>query len=149
MSDEILDTPAFAVINTRHLPYAPQRIFGAFADPEQLKQWWGPEGFTNEVTYCDFRVGGELHITMINENARRFENTKRFLDISEPERITFQHLQPMHDFVMSITHEPEGEGTILTWRMDFAAGQDAELAPFLRAANEQNFDRLEAFLRTN
>ncbi len=149
MSDDILDSPAFAVVNTRHLPYPPQRVFDAFADPDQLKVWWGPEGFTNQVTHCDFREGGELHITMINENERHFENTKRFIEIVAPERIVFQHLQPMHDFVMTITHEPTGGGTLLTWRMDFAAGQDAELAPFLHGANEQNFDRLEAFLNTN
>ena len=146
MNDDTLTAPAFAVVNTRRLPYPPRRLFEAFADPEQLKMWWGPAGFTNEVTHHDFRVGGEMHVTMINENARHFENVKRFTEIVEPERIVFQHLQPMHDFTMTITHEAVDEGTQLTWRMDFPAGQDAGLQAFLHAANEQNFDRLEAFL---
>jgi hypothetical protein len=52
---------------------------------------------------------------------------------------------------MTMTFTPEGEGTRLGWRMQFAPSQMADelgddLAQFLHAANEQNFDRLEDFL---
>jgi uncharacterized protein YndB with AHSA1/START domain len=140
---------AFEVVNTRRLPFPQARVFAAFADPEQLAIWWGPDGFTNEVGVFEFEVGGRFEITMINENDRRFENTKRFIEISAPERVVFEHLEPVHHFLMTHTFEAVGDQTQLTWLMQFAGdGENADLKEFLHAANEQNFDRLEAHLRS-
>ncbi len=145
---ETLDTPAYQVLNRRRLPFPHARVYSAFADPEQVKIWWGPEGFTNRIDTFDLREGGKWLFTMINENDREFDNIKEFLEVS-PQRIVMQHVEPMHDFVMIMTFDPAGDdATDLTWIMDFAPGQDDGLAPFLEAANEQNFDRLEAHLNT-
>ncbi len=140
---------AFEVVNTRRLPFPQARVFAAFADPEQLAIWWGPEGFTNEVGVFEFHVGGRFEITMINENDRRFENTKRFIEIVAPERVVFEHLEPVHHFLMTHMFEAVGDQTQLTWLMQFAGdGETAYLKEFLHAANEQNFDRLEAYLKS-
>lgn len=145
---ETTDTPAFEVINTRRLSFSPAQVFQAFADPEQLQIWWGPEGFTNRFDTFDFRVGGSWLFTMINENDREFPIVKEFIEVT-PQRIVMKHIQPMHDFVMTITFQPAPDNaTDLTWIMDFAPGQDDGLATFLEAANEQNFDRLEAHLNS-
>jgi len=147
-TDEILDTPAFEVVNTRRLPFPRALVFKAFADPDLLKVWWGPEGFTNRFDTFDLRVGGQWLFTMVSDSGREFPNIKEFLEIDAPERIVFRHIQPMHDFDMTMRFEAAGEETDLTWIMHFAPGQDAELEPFLRNANEQNFDRLEDLLKT-
>ncbi|ESQ74864.1 SRPBCC domain-containing protein [Asticcacaulis sp. AC402] len=145
-----MDSPnsdtGFTVINTRYLAFAPEQVFGAFADPAQLLVWWGPHGFTNVVDEFDFRPGGVFRITMTNETGRTFENAKQFLDIEQPRRVVLRHYQPMHDFTMTMLFDADGDGTELTWRMDFVPGSDSAIAEFLQAANEQNFDRLEAFL---
>jgi uncharacterized protein YndB with AHSA1/START domain len=145
-----MDSPSndtgFTVKNTRYLAFTPEKVFDAFADPAKLVQWWGPHGFTNVVDEFDFRPGGEFRITMTNETGRAFENAKRFIHIDRPNRVVFRHYQPMHDFTMAMHFVPDGDGTELTWRMDFVPGSNSDLAQFLEAANEQNFDRLEAFL---
>jgi uncharacterized protein YndB with AHSA1/START domain len=33
-------------------------LWKAWSDPEQMKRWWGPKGFTTPVCKIDFRVGG-------------------------------------------------------------------------------------------
>jgi uncharacterized protein YndB with AHSA1/START domain len=33
----------------RVLRHPPQRVFEAFAKPELLARWWGPDGFTNTL----------------------------------------------------------------------------------------------------
>jgi uncharacterized protein YndB with AHSA1/START domain len=143
-----MDTPAYQVLNRRRLSFPHAQVYGAFADPEQLKIWWGPEGFTNRIAIFDLRPGGEWRLTMINENDRAFDNIKEFLEVSSAQ-IVMQHIAPMHDFIMTMRFEPAGDdATDLTWIMDFAPGQDDGLAPFLEAANEQNFDRLEAHLNS-
>jgi len=143
----------FTVTNARRLPWSRERVFGAFADPAQLVHWWGPHGFTNRIDVFDFRAGGDFHITMTSEKGKAFENLKRFTDIVVPSRIVFLHLQPMHDFTMIMLFAESGEGDYggcdLTWRMDFAPGSDDGLHDFLHAANEQNFDRLETYLRSH
>lgn len=147
--NDITDTPAFEVVNTRRLPFSQMQVFQAFADPAQLAVWWGPEGFTNRFERFDLHVGGQWLFTMTNDTGRDFDNAKEFLEIKAPERIVFRHIQPLHDFVMTMTFEAiAADETDLTWVMDFTPGQDDGLAPFLEAANEQNFDRLETHLKT-
>ena len=36
-------------------------VFKAFTDPEKLKHWWGPKGFTVVKSQMDLRVGGIYH----------------------------------------------------------------------------------------
>jgi len=145
---ETTDTPAYKVLNRRRLPFPHAKVYTAFADPEQVKLWWGPHGFTNRIDTFDLRVGGRWLFTMVNENDREFDNVKEFLEVS-PERIVMQHIEPMHDFVMTMSFNAvDDDTTELTWIMKFAPGQDPGLAPFLEAANEQNLDRLEAHLQT-
>lgn len=145
---ETIDTPSYKVLNRRRLPFPHKQVYDAFADPEQVKIWWGPDGFTNRIDSFDLREGGQWRFTMINENDREFDNIKAFLEVS-PSRIVMQHIEPMHDFIMTMSFDAVDDGTTdLTWIMNFAPGQDDGLAPFLEAANEQNFDRLEAHLNT-
>ena len=141
---------AFEVVNTRLLPFPQAQVFAAFAEPDQLAVWWGPEGFTNEVVAFELEVGGRFEIVMINENDRRFENVKRFTEVVAPERVVFEHIEPVHHFLMTHIFKQVGEDqTELTWLMQFAGdGDNADLKDFLHAANEQNFDRLEAHLQT-
>ncbi|MVN85571.1 SRPBCC domain-containing protein [Deinococcus sp. HMF7620] len=42
----------------------PELVFAAFTQPEHLRQWWGPRGWT--LTHCtvDLRPGGRWHYCM-------------------------------------------------------------------------------------
>ena len=39
-------------------------VWKAWVDPEMVKQWWGPEGFTCPVAKIDFREGGTSLVCM-------------------------------------------------------------------------------------
>lgn len=137
------------IVNTRVLAAPPATVFAAFATPESLAQWWGPAGFTNTVPQFDFRPGGSWQIVMKAPNGAEYDNHARFLTIEPPARIVYEHLAPMHRFEMQMTYEEADTGkTKLTWRMRLERSAEHErLKDFLFNANEQNFDRLEAFLR--
>lgn len=49
-------------------------VFKAFSEPEHLKQWWGPRGWTVPVCNVDFRPGGVWHYCMkcVDENQGDF-----------------------------------------------------------------------------
>lgn len=44
-----------------------ERVFAAWTDPDQVAQWWGPDGFDapREKLEIDLRVGGRFAITMV------------------------------------------------------------------------------------
>ena len=75
------------------------------------------------------------------------ENLSEFVEVAAPERVVFQHLDPMHAFRMTMVLAPRGAETALTWTMRFDdPGEVARLGKFIADANEQNFDRLAAHL---
>jgi uncharacterized protein YndB with AHSA1/START domain len=48
----------------RSIKASPERVFDAFTDPDQLKQWWWPNGFSCPAAEVDLRVGGTYRIAM-------------------------------------------------------------------------------------
>lgn len=137
------------IISTRGFAAPRETLFRVFANPADLAQWWGPKGFSNTITRFDFRPGGAWRFVMHGPDGTDYPNAKDFIDVEEPVRIVFQHLDPKHRFTMTMTFEPLGSagGTRLTWRMLFDPNEDNEkIKGFIVEANEQNFDRLEAFL---
>lgn len=139
------DNSAREIISRRKLAATREQIFNAIADPQQLALWWGPAGFMNEFHRFDFRAGGDWKFTMIGPDGAKYENESRFIEIS-PSRIVFEHFGA-HHFVMTMTLEETAGKTTLTWTQlhDTPAEREA-MMQFVPAANEQNFDRLQAHL---
>jgi uncharacterized protein YndB with AHSA1/START domain len=91
------------IVNVRVFNAPRELLFNAWADPEQLKQWWGPNGFTNTFHEFDFRPGGTWKFTMHSPEGEDFLNTCIFEKIEKPARIVFRHLLPMHKFQLTAT----------------------------------------------
>ena len=143
------DNEGMVVTAKRHFHFAPEDMFSAFSDPERLKLWWGPEGFTNTIHVFDFRPAGKWQFTMHAPDGENYENTCTFVAILTEKRIEFIHHLPMHVFTMTMTFEPENTGTNMKWQMDFEPNEtNTAVRPFVEAGNEQNFDRLERHLKT-
>lgn len=131
----------------RWLNVAPSAIYAACVDPERLARWWGPAGFSNTFHVCDPRPGGDWRFTMQGPDGTAFEMDNRFIELLPDERVVIGHDQPGHTFTLTIGLEPENGGTRLSWLMRFDPPADAEpVRDAILAANEQNFDKLEAEL---
>lgn len=142
-----MSADAHAIVSSRVLAVARDRVWVAFSDPVALAGWWGPAGFTNSFHGFDFRPGGAWRFTMYGPDGAAYEMDHRFLEVVAPERIVLRHFQQGHDFTLTITLTEEGGRTRVTWHMLFADPAEAEkLRAFLLVANEQNLDRLEAHL---
>lgn len=140
-------TEKMEIFNERLFSVDRETLFQAFADPKTLEQWWGPHGFTNTITAFDFHPGGTWNITMTASDGTDFHNVSTFRDITAPETIVFEHHEPMHVYTIDMNFIKDPAGTTLRWRMVFdATEENLHLKKFIAAANEQNFDRLEAAL---
>ena len=48
----------------RNYDAAASKVWQAWTDPEQLKQWWGPDNVTVPECQVDLKVGGRIYIVM-------------------------------------------------------------------------------------
>jgi uncharacterized protein YndB with AHSA1/START domain len=130
----------------RVLPQPPGQVFEAFARPEVLARWWGPDGFTNTFEIFEFKPGGVWKFVMHGPNGADYPNESVFLKIEAPSTLVIQHVVAPH-FTLTITLAPHNGGTIITWVQQF---DDSSVAASIRhivePANEQNLDRLQALL---
>ena len=64
---------AIPTIELRHEIQAPiERVFAAWTDAEQIKQWFVPEGFTTPAVKMDARPGGAYRIEMKSPEGEDF-----------------------------------------------------------------------------
>ena len=130
----------------RVLRHPPQRVFEAFAKPELLARWWGPDGFTNTFEVFEFRVGGRWKFVMHGPNGSHHPNESVFLELEGPSAVVIHHVSKPR-YLLGITLAPCPEGTAVEWVQEF---EDAAVAGRIRhivePANEQNLNRLQAVL---
>lgn len=142
-----MSTDAHAIVTSRVLPAARERVWAAFSDPLALAGWWGPAGFTNSFHEFDFRPGGVWRFTMHGPDGAAYVMDHRFSEIVAPERLVVRHLQPGHDFTLTVTLSGRSDFTKIVWHLLFDDPAEAtRVLPFVVPANEQNLDRLAAHL---
>ena len=136
-----------AALSTERLLSADARnIFAAFEQPDQLAQWWGPNGFTNTFEQFDFRPGGRWVFVMHGPDGADYPNECVFRDIQPDTRVVIEHVvKPW--FKLTVTLSSSDDQTHLTWVQEFESPEvAAQLRPVCQPSNEQNLDRLEALL---
>ena len=85
-------TTTSEVVVVRELDAPPDQAWRAWSDPEQIRQWWGPIGFTCTRADVDFRVGGSTLVTMqapAEYGGFSMHNRWTYTAITEPSRIEF------------------------------------------------------------
>ena len=75
------------MVVTRTFDAPRELVWKAWTDPQYVKQWWGPKGFTTPVYEMDFRVGGKFLICMKAPDGQEFWNGGEYHEIVVPEKI--------------------------------------------------------------
>ena len=97
-------------------------VFKAWTDPQHLKHWWGPTGFTNPRCEVDLRPGGAIRIDMRAPDGVIYPMTGAFEEIVENERLVFTSAaldnegNPLFQNLNTITFAAHGRQTKLTVR---------------------------------
>ncbi|MBI0583263.1 MAG: SRPBCC domain-containing protein [Methanomassiliicoccus sp.] len=65
-----------------------ERVWRAWTEPELIKQWWGPKGFTAPVIELDLRNGGKYLFNMRSPEGQDFWSAGVFKEVVKEERIT-------------------------------------------------------------
>jgi uncharacterized protein YndB with AHSA1/START domain len=139
--------PEREIVSSRIFNWSQEKVFTAWSNPQYLKIWWGPKGFTNTFHEFDFRPDGQWKLTMHGPEKGNYENESVFTQVISPVLIGWHRLtQPYFDVVVTF-EAVENNKTKLVFRMIFPSEKDKEkVLKFVPDANEENFDCLEAVL---
>lgn len=77
------------VVVTRTFDAPKERVWRAWSDPDQVRAWWGPQGFTSPMCRMDFREGGTTLVSMRSEQGWELFNTWTYRSIEPMDRIEF------------------------------------------------------------
>ena len=92
------------IFNSRILNAPVEIVYQAFANPLHLKEWWGPEGFTNTIHEFDLQPGGKWTLTMHGPEAGHYENASVFQIVEPLKRVAWKRVsQPLFDMEIAFT----------------------------------------------
>lgn len=147
MQDIVPFNPECTIEHSRVVSASIHLAFRAWSEPEHLKVWWGPAGFTNTFHAFDFRPGGRWSFVMHGPERGHFVNEVEFIRIEPPSMIYWKrYSKPL--FRVLVTFEVvDGSHTQIVFRQIFDTVEECDkLRRFVVDKNEENFDRLEAEL---
>ncbi|SHI66551.1 SRPBCC family protein [Flavobacterium terrae] len=132
------------IFSSRVLNYPVETVYEAFANPEHLKNWWGPEGFTNTIHQFDLKPGGKWILTMHGPEKGNYENSSIFKIVEPLKLIAWTRVsQPFFDMEIGFNKIDESK-TEISFLMIFDTAEECEkIRKFAEPKNEENFDRLE------
>jgi uncharacterized protein YndB with AHSA1/START domain len=124
-----------------------EMVFDAWADPKQLVQWFGPEGFRTTIETFEFLEGGVWLQVMHGPDGTNYPCTAMFTEVERPEVIAYfnrggREGEDKVAFQSTVTFEELGpEKTRLTIRMEFASTEE-------RDENVRNYGSIEGGRQT-
>lgn len=141
--------PESEIVSSRIIDAPRELVYRAWTEPEHLKKWWGPAGFTNTFNEFDFRVGGKWSFIMHGPEKGNYPNECEFIKIEKPSLIAWKrHTKPLFQ-VLATFEELSHDKTKIVFKMLFdTIEQCNKLKPFVVDKNEENFDRLENELKS-
>lgn len=132
------------IFSSRILNFPVEKVYQAFSNPNTLKLWWGPEGFTNTLHEFDLKPGGNWILTMHGPEKGNYENASVFKTITPNKLVTWKRIsKPLFDMEIAF-EELEDNKTEISFKMIFDTSEECEkIKKFAQPKNEENFDRLE------
>ncbi len=135
---------------TRVLNAPVELVWEVWTDPEHIKNWWGPNGFTNTITKMDVQPEGEWDLVMHGPDGKDYKNKSVFKEVVKYKRLMYEHVSTPK-FVATIEFEAQGKKTAINWHMLFESKEQFIQVVKTFKADEglkQNVDKLEVYLQT-
>jgi uncharacterized protein YndB with AHSA1/START domain len=156
----------FAIFRVLDAPR--ERVWAALTEPDRMKEWWTPAGFSMITMTMDFRPGGFFHMGMKSGEDRGMWGKFVYQEIVPPERLVFNNsfsnaageitrhpivpTWPRQTRITVTLEQQPGNKTRLNVRWTPHNATDAERRTFdvshvgMQATWRGTLDRLEAYL---
>jgi uncharacterized protein YndB with AHSA1/START domain len=133
---------------TRLLNAPLELVWEVWTDPDHIKNWWGPDGFTNTITKMDIEPGGEWDLIMHGPDGTDYKNKSVFREVIRHKRIVYDHVSAPK-FTATIEFESRGDATFIEWHALFESAEQLEQVVKVSKADEgmkQNVEKLNNYL---
>jgi uncharacterized protein YndB with AHSA1/START domain len=96
-------------------------VYAAWTDPDQIQDWFGPEGMVIDTKEVDLNPGGLWRFDMVTSDGLRYSNRMLFLRMEAPALIEVEHGTDRDNdpgrWRMLVTFDEQSDGkTVLTLR---------------------------------
>jgi uncharacterized protein YndB with AHSA1/START domain len=125
LKDFVEGRHAGEMILTRVFDAPRELMWKLWTEPEHIRKWWGPKGFTLPGCEMDFRPGGTYRFVMRGPDGQDNPFHGVYREIVRNERIVFTAILdnlPGHELVTTVTFGDESGKTKLTVRQTTPAG---------------------------
>lgn len=146
MAPELLaSSPECEIRSSRILDTDIGTVYRAWTEPNHLKNWWGPKGFTNTFNEFDLQPGGRWSFVMHGPDKGNYVNECEFIKIEKPTLIAWKrHSKPIFNVVVTL-EAINSQQTKIDFSMIFPTEEECnKVKKFAVDKNEENFDKLEA-----
>ena len=108
-------------------------VWKAWTDPDQLKLWSAPRGFTIPVSEGELRPGGSWRATMQQSDGTELRLGGEYREIVEPERLVFTHAwydengNPGPETIVTVTlRDRRGKTEMVFTQTGFSSGESRD-----------------------
>ena len=93
-------------------------VWEVWTDPNHIKNWWGPNGFTNTISRMEVRQGGEWDLIMHSPDGIHYRHKCIFRKVERNKLIVYEQLTDPK-YLATVRFESKGDKTFLYWQLLF------------------------------
>jgi len=123
-------------------------VWEVWTNPEHIKNWWGPNGFTNTISKMEVQPGGEWNLVMHGPDGTDYKNKSVFKEIVKHKKLVYEHISGPK-FIATVQFDGRGDTTFIEWQMLFETREEFIQTVKTFKADEglkQNVEKLEKYL---
>src|SRR3954468_18929897 len=111
----VVEKPKLTLVRTFDAP--PEAVWRAWAEPEALKHWFGPDAGAVSLAQTDVRVGGRFHVVFKTLDGEQHDVSGTYREVQVNRKLVFTWAwisTPERVSQVSLSFVPAGEGTEFT-----------------------------------
>jgi uncharacterized glyoxalase superfamily protein PhnB/uncharacterized protein YndB with AHSA1/START domain len=143
------DKTADREISVSRLFNAPiELVWEVWTNPEHIKNWWGPNGFTNTISTMDVKPSGKWKLVMHGPDGKDYKNESVFKEVVKHKKLVYEHVS-FPKFIATIEFESRADKTFIHWQMLFESREELiDVVKKFKADEglKQNMEKLEVYL---
>jgi len=143
-----IDTANRELVISRVFNAPRELVWKVWTEPEHIKQWWGPSGFTNTIFQMDVKPGGVWDFIMHGPDGTDYKNKSIYKEVVKYEKLVYDHISGPR-FQFTVTFKEQGKKTLILIQMLFETVELRDQTVKTFKADEglrQNMEKLEVYL---
>jgi uncharacterized protein YndB with AHSA1/START domain len=140
------------LIHTRLFDAPRDLVWEAWTNPEHIKEWWGPNGFSLTTKSMNVQPG-KIWEFIMHGMGQDWDNKIEYVEVKKPSLLTYKHSGERsedYNFTVSVSFEEVERKTLLTMKSIFKSKEIIE--ELNRQVNaieggKQTLNRLEEYVK--